>query len=207
VRLDDPANSLSASLSLRNNSNAPAAGCTGYQGPFAAGQFYTQPVVNYGTTAVTGSRLYAVPFYSPASGGAMTKLGIDVVANPGTTTHCEVGVYTNMSGLPAQLIADGGALTVLAAGTVVTTGAFSAPVQLAPQTLYFLAVGCDGTLTLQGNLASGLNVGLPTPLVGAPGFLVNSTQLYTTWSFGALPNPFGAVTTANGPIPNVYAGP
>ena len=207
VVLDAPADPTS---SLCNNSNALVAGCTGYQGGFATGQFYTQPAVSFGTVTAATNVLYAVPFYSPASGGPITKLGVDLVHNV-STSLCEVGIYNSVSGSPTTLIADGGTLTLTSVGTVVTTGTFSAPVQLAPQTLYFLAVGCNGPVNLEG-VPTSSHGGFTTPLVGAAGFADTSTQITATWTFapGALPSTFangGSTTIVNGDVPNVYAGP
>ncbi len=207
VHLDDPANSIGASLSLCNNSNAVVAGCTGYQGPFAAGQFYTQPAVSYGTVAISGNVLYAVPFFSPASGGAITKLGLQVTTI-GAASLCEVGVYYAAASLPTTLMLDGGALTVNNAGTLapVNTGLSGA---LAPQTLYFLAVRCNGSVTFEGAITGG---GFTTPLVGGTDLTHTSTQITAPGTFGsgALPATFntgGAISSVAGPVPNVYAGP
>jgi hypothetical protein len=193
--------------SLCNNSNAPVAGCTGYQGGFAASQSYTQPAVAYGTVTVSGSVLYAVPFFSPANGGTITRLGLDVVYNPGTAgwaSHCEVGVHTAFNQAPNALIEDGGAVSVSSTGTFTSSGAFA--VQLGPGAPYFLAVGCDGTVGLLGALAGG---NLSTPLVGAPDFTTTSTQLTAaSWpSPLSLPTLFGSGAVTAGPVPNVYAGP
>ena len=185
MRLDDPANAAGATLSLCNNSNALVAGCTGYQGPFASGQFYTQPVVSYGTVAVSGDTLYAVPFFSPASGGAITKLGLDV-ATIGAASKCEVGIYDSFGGQPTKLLLDGGALTVNNLGTL-TPVATGLSATLAPQTLYFLAVRCNGSVTLEGAVAGGT---FTTPLVGGTDLTHVSTQITapSTFGTGALPD-------------------
>jgi hypothetical protein len=196
-----------ASVSLCNNSNALVAGCTGYQGAFASGQFYTQPATSFGTVSVSGNVLYAVPFISPASGGPITKLGIDV---PTGTALCRLGVYYAFNGRPSTLIADGG--TVSGSGSLVTAaGALSAPVQLAPQTLYFLAVGCNGPASTL--LLGAVNNGgaLSGPLTGGANYSVPASQITAPWAFssGQLSTIFGSgtITTSNGSIPNVYAKP
>ncbi len=202
----DQGGPIDPSNSLCNNSNAVVAGCTGYQGGFAASQFYTQPAVAYGNVVLSTHVLYAVPFFSPANGGTITKLGLDVI-NPGTLvppTQCEVGIYNAFNQAPTTLLVDGGAVPVTAAGSFTSSGTFS--LQLAPSTPYFLAVGCNGTVTLLGALAGG---GLSNPLVGAPDFTTTSTRLSTTtWPAPlSLPTSFGAVTRIAGSVPNVYAGP
>ena len=84
------------------------------------------------------------------------------------------------------------------------------PVTLAPQTLYFLAVACNGTVTLEGAVNN--SGALSAPLIGAPNYVGTTTQITTTGTFvtGGLPNPFagtGTITSTAGSIPNVYAEP
>jgi hypothetical protein len=207
VVMDVPADPTS---SLCNNSNALVAGCVGYQGTFAGGQFYTQPAVSFGTVSLAGNILYAVPFYSPASGGPITKLGLDVLQT-GSATLCNVGVYNAFNGVPSTLVATGGTLSAITATTVTTSGAFSAPVELAPQTLYFLAVGCSGSVMVEG-APTASNSGFTGPLTGAPSFTAPTSQISVAWAFsaGSLPSTFtstGTITTAYADVPNVYAGP
>ena len=101
---------------------------------------------------------------------------------------------------------DGGALTVNNAGTLtpVNTGLSAT---LAPQTLYFLTVRCNGSVTLEGAVAGG---SFTAPLVGSPTLVTISTQITAPGTFGsgALPTTFsagGAITSTAGPVPNVYA--
>jgi hypothetical protein len=171
---------------------------------------YTQPAVSFGTVAVSGNIAYAVPFFSPASGGVITRLGLQVVA---TTTispasQCEVGLYNAYAGAPSTLIKDAGAVSVTSTGAISSS---AIAVELAPQTLYFLVVGCNGSVSLQGVVAGG---GLSAPLVGASNFATTSTLLSNTWTFAAngLVSPFASASdpvtiTAGGPVPNVYAEP
>jgi hypothetical protein len=82
----------------------------------------------------------------------------------------------------------------------------SAP--LAPQTLYFLAVRCNGSVTLSAATTGGASA----PLVGAPDMLSTSIQITapSTFGSGALPLTFtagGTITAVGGAVPNVYAGP
>ena len=198
---------IDQSSSLCNNSNASAAACTGYQGSFANGQFYTQPAVAYGTAALSGgattSTLYAVPFYSPAGGGTITKLGLQVISH--AATQCVVGIYNAFAGRPTSLIANSsGTIAVTSNSAVTTTGSLSA--QLAPATLYFLSVGCNGTISVEGVTSTG---GATIPLTGAPDFTTTTAGLSATWTFASsLPVNFGTATIATGgPVPNVYAGP
>jgi hypothetical protein len=88
-----------------------------------------------------------------------------------------------------------------------TIGTFSAPVHLAPRTLYFLAVGCNGSVSLKG-AANGAGA-LSEPLVGVLNYTAHATRIITPWTFasGALPTLFGSGTITGSSIPNVYAGP
>jgi hypothetical protein len=79
---------------------------------------------------------------------------------------------------------------------------------LLPNTLYFLAIGCNGTVTVE---ATGSSSGLTGVLVGLPDFLTSaSTNLSVAWTYGAgnLPTTFGTPTYASSTVvPNVYVGP
>ena len=127
-----------------------------------------------------------------------------MVSAPAT---CRVGVYSASNGQLSTLIADGGTLSGM--GTLVTSGTFSAAVQLAPQTLYFLAVGCNGAPTLKGAPNGGGS--LSEPLIGVPNYMASATRMTASWTFasGGLPTLFGngTITSTPNSIPNVYAGP
>ncbi len=202
----DQGGPVDASTSLCNNGAAVIAGCTGFRGSFPAGQFYTQPAIGYGNVSVVGNTLYAVPFFSPATGGAAAKLGLDVMglAPVSPASQCEVGIYKAFGQTPTTLIVDGGTVPVTAMGSFTSTGIFS--VQLAPSTPYFLVVGCNGSVTLEGVVAG---QGLSIPLVGASSFAATSTTLSAVWSYTTLPTSFPTsfVARSPGPAPNVYVGP
>ncbi len=152
----------------------------------------------------------------PASRGATAKSSLRSKSIParswprppgaGSAT-CDVGVYGAVNGQPNTLIADGGAVS--GTGTLVTAGTLSAAVQLAPQTLYFLAVGCNSSASLIGAIN---NTGaLSGPLTGGSDFTDTTTQMTAPWTFvaNAPPTLFGngTITSAAGSIPNVYAEP
>ena len=207
VRLDGPADLRTISTSLCNNSNALVAGCTGYQGGFAQGQAYTQPAVAYSTLSASGNVLFAVPFFSPATGGTINKLGVNVTAwSTGSATQCLLGIYNSIAQAPTSLIVSK-AVTVSGIGTPKATALGA---QLSPGTLYFLAVGCNAAVTLDGVIGPG---GLSVPLVGAQVLtdtasgIISSSWIYPTSPI-ALPNPFGASSQVSGAwVPNVYAEP
>jgi hypothetical protein len=189
--------------SLCNNSNAPIAACTGYQGGFASGQFYTQPAVAYGTAALSANILYAVPFYSPAGGGTVNHLSVQVTSHGTAGSQCDLGIYSAFAGRPASRIVDGGTISVATTGTPTTTGSLST--SLAPATLYFLAAGCNGTVSVTGVTSTGAAA---APLTGAPDMQTTTSELTAGWSFGSgLPSSFPApaTITAGGSVPNVYA--
>jgi hypothetical protein len=126
----------------------------------------------------------------------------------GSAGQCRVGAYNAVGGLPTTLIVDAGTISV--SGTGATIGTLSAPIGLAPQTLYFLAVDCNGNLTLQGAPSSS-NTALTGPLIGASDFTDVTTRIYSTWTFASGPFPLtiaaSSIVSAAGASPNVYAGP
>jgi hypothetical protein len=118
------------------------------------------------------------------------------------------GVYNAVNGAPDTLITDGGTLS--GTGTRITTAPLSPAVNLAPQRLYFLAVGCNLATSLLGarNGVGALNASL----IGGATFPSNSTQITSVWTFSAnhLPATFangGAISVTSGSVPGVFAGP
>jgi hypothetical protein len=193
--------SLDPTTSLCNNSNAPIADCTGYLGGYASGQAYTQPATNYGTVSLSGNILYAVPFYSPSGGGPVSHLGLYVTAPGSFATQCVLGIYSGFGGRPASLLSPGATVPVSFGGPVTTS---AGPVQLAPATLYFLAVGCNGTVTVKG--VTNTSGALTIPLTGGQDFTSTTAELTSSWTYSSsLPSTFGSPTiTAGGSVPNVY---
>jgi hypothetical protein len=195
---------LDPTSSLCNNSNVPIAACTGYQGGYASSQNYTQPAQNYGTVALSANTLYAVPFYSPAGGGTITQLGLQVSAHGTAGAQCNLGIYNAFAGRPTSSIFNAGTVNVNANGATMMS---SGTVQLAPATLYFLAVGCNGTVSVDGVATTGAAT---VPLTGSPDFVTTTSELSAGWTYssGSLPAMFPTLTvTASGSVPNVYAGP
>ncbi len=208
VQFDGP---IDPTVSLCNNSNATVVSCGGGSG-LAAGRYYTQPSLAYTTVTVSGApspattTIYAVPFVNP-SGGAITQIGIDVQSAV-AATHCDMGIYSSVAGAPASLLLDAGQVPTNATGPATKT---VSSFVLQPNTLYFLAVGCQGNVGLEGTaFGSGLTgvlFGL-TDFVTAPNRnIINNTWVYAS---GTLPTSFGTPiysnATASG-VPNVYVGP
>ena len=217
VSLDGP---VDPSTSFCGNSDAAIVGCTGYQSGFAAGQSFTQPAVVYTTATALGTGLYAVPFFSPAGGGTATKLSLNVTSIGGAS-QCLVGIYTSLAQKPSTLVSIGTLSTtgapVGAYGTLtVSIGNLTANLptpgaELAPGTLYFLAVGCNGTPTVYGVVAPG---GLSVPLVGAQSRTDTASGIVAaSWTYptvtialpASFPTPISRTTGAW--VPNVYVKP
>ncbi len=205
---------INQTVSLCNNSNAPSAYCAGYQyqNGFAAGRYYTQPSLGYVSVALSGAAsgpttLYGIPFINP-TGGTITQMGIQVtVAGTGTTPQCELGIYSSANGVPANLLLDSGLVSVGFATPRFNTGLNFV---FAPNTLYFLAIGCNTAVSVEGT--TGTN-GLAGLLLGEPDLTTfGATNVTSTWSaFAAhgLPATFGTVITprASTDVPNIHVGP
>ena len=200
-------------VSLCNNSNALQVFCAGNQNQsgFAASRNYTQPALFYASVGLTGSappastNLYAIPFINP-TGGAITQIGLHVAATGGTASLCELGIYSTVAGAPGALLLDAGPVAVGTTGKkTLTVPSFL----VLPNTLYFLAVGCNGTVTVQGTLNTNGPLGL---LLGEPDYITfGATSVTTIWPMFAangLPTPFGPATlAATVNVPNVYVTP
>jgi hypothetical protein len=202
-------------VSLCNNSNSPAVLCGG--AAFAAGRAYTQPSLAYTSVALTGqpagsgpTTLYAIPFINPV-GGAITQLGINVVSLPGSgaATMCELGVYGLSGGLPGPLLLDGGPVSFTGVTPPVQETLTGLAAVLAPNTLYFLAVACDGAVTVTGTSGTATS-GFAGLWLGEPDFISYGANNLTTgaWSFApnGLPATFPSVlmTRTAADMPNVY---
>ena len=208
--------SIDSTVSICNNSNATVVLCGPAYVGFTLGQLYTQPATTFDTitTPTTSNpppvgRLYATPFISP-SGGTITKVSI-YVNTTGTASGCRMGIYASSAGVPNVLLVDAGSAPVTTTGMQTIT--LTQGVLLLPNTLYFLAVGCDNPVTLQatsatGNLA-GVLAGYTLPTSTAP--LVNTAVYKSGYVSGPLPSPFGNVkygpAGSNYDAPNVYVQP
>lgn len=211
VVLDGPINQT---VSLCNNSNAAPAYCAGYQSPsgFAAMRYYTQPSLGYTTVQLSGAAsgpttLYGIPFVNP-TGGTITQMGIQVTTvGSGTAPQCELGIYSSANGLPGNLLLDSGPVSVIYAQPRYNTGL---NLVLSPNTLYFLAIGCNTVVSVEGT--TGTN-GLAGLLLGEPDLTTfgatNVTGSWSAFAAHALPATFGAAMLLSTPaaVPNVYVGP
>jgi hypothetical protein len=167
---------------------------------YVTGLYYTTPFSALTTGAVIANTLYAEPFFASAT-KTFSKISIDVTAFAGT--NCELGVYNNSSGQPGTLLIDAGHVSSGSNGQQELTGA---AIALTPG-WYWLAVGCDGTPTLEsGATANGISSGL----VGMAAGTNPSMKVTVAWAYsaGGLPASFGAPGyTGNSPQPLVYLRP
>lgn len=165
----------------------------GYQ----ASLYYTSPFVTQTTGAVLANTLYFEPIYigGATSGTTFTKQSVDVTAT-GTATNCELGIYGNSNGSVGSLITDSGHVAVGSSGQKELTG-------LSLSSLfgwYFLAVGCDGTVTLevQGSAGNGLAYFLGMSTATAP---ITGYDVAWTYSAGGLPSsPSVSTNTSTSPL-------
>ena len=209
------AGAIDPSVSLCNNSNSPVVFCGGYQSGFASGRYYTQPALGYASSAAlngaaANTPLYAIPFVNP-TGGPITQIGLQVTTPGPSGAMCELGVYSSVKGAPGALLLDAGPVTASApAGPQMITGL---TFYVQPGTLYFLAVGCNAAVSVEGTANTN---GLAGLLVGEPDFTTfGATAISATWpTFTAhglpatFPTPIGYANVTNStPAPNVYVGP
>jgi hypothetical protein len=203
---------INPTTSLCNNPGSPVVYCGGGGSGFSSGRYYTQPSLAYSSAVVNGTStstpLYAMPFINPG-GGRISQIGIQVAAT-GPAATCELGIYSSVAGAPKTLLLDAGPVSV--SGT--STGPLTIPSLnffVQPATVYFLAVGCNAMVTVEGTANTNGLIGL---LMGEANFTnFGATSVSGTWStFSAnqLPATFPMVNYATAmqstPWPNVYLG-
>ncbi len=166
---------------------------------FQAARYYTTPAVQtWGTLALSGNRLYAIPFYVPVA-TTFTKMSISVTSFVALSS-IELGVYANSSGVPGALEYDAGTVSSASNGLKEITGlamALSAG-------WHWLAMASSSNPTVQGFSNTSWLTGM---LMGysSPGTFVSGVFGAWTFSAGALPNPFPTVSyNDNGANPTAY---
>ena len=157
---------------------------------YETGQYYTigGDVVNTNTLVVTANRMYFRPFIV-VERTTFTRIVVEVTAGAGTSGR--VGVYDFANGVPGALVFD--------AGTFATDSAAVKDVTIS-QTLmpgiYASATIFDNTPTVRANFNRGF---VPGGLHdSAFGVGVDENAGYRTFTFAALPDPFGAITARLG---------
>jgi hypothetical protein len=150
-----------------------------------SGQSYgSQGRVTNTGLVVTSGRLLGIPFHVP-----LTITLASLKLNTSATGNLRLGVYNDNAGVPGSLVA-GSASTACASPT--TTVTYSQV--LTGPALYWIAAIFDNTPTVTG---------IQTNPLFANGF----GHVYRTVAYGALPDPFGAVTYpgVSDVCPNVVA--
>ena len=170
---------------------------------FVAGRYYTKPFNSSGTTSfsLVASTLYAHPFYVPAV-TTITKIAASI--NSGAAGKLlELGIYTDVGGQPAALELDAGSVSTTSTGAAIITVSHT----LQPG-WYWLVMASNGTPTMTCTQANDQ----PTAYL----FGVSSASLTTpiglitapwTFSAGALPGTFPAITYSNAACPLVWIAP
>lgn len=182
--------------------SAPAS-APGFHPGFVTGRYYTKPFGSSGTTtfSLVASTLYAHPFYVPTA-TTITKIAANV--NSGASGKVlELGIYTDVGGQPSALELDAGNVSVTGTGAAIITVNHT----LQPG-WYWLVMASNGTPTMNCSSANDQ----PTAYL----FGVSSASLTTpiglitapwTFSAGALPGTFPAITYSNAACPLIWVAP
>jgi hypothetical protein len=170
---------------------------------FVTGRYYSTSVES-ALSAATGTlnTLYAVPFYVGAS---TTFTAMAMVTTVAASASAELGVYSNLNGVPDTLLLDAGTVsTVAPTGKKEITGL---SLLLAPG-WYWLVVAFSANVTARttpnNSNASSNTMGFAGLLSGTFAF-VGCTASWT-FSAGNLPGTFPASTASLGPMPMAFIG-
>ncbi len=154
--------------------------------------------------ALTGNRLYAVPWYSPID-VTVTDLAIEIDTPQGGKS-ARLGIYiAGSDSLPGELLLDAGTVTIDGNGVRAVTGLTQV---LVGGTLYWLAFVSNATgagtgvfIEAMQNPGSG-QVSLPLGYGAADWKFFGIYQsVYRAFTYGALPTPFSTPTLAvGGPV-------
>lgn len=148
------------------------------------------------TLVLTANRFYAAPFICryPAT---FTRIGLEVTT--GAAGGARVGIYRAAAGVPTSLVVDSGALDTTNIAKVEGTISTSLSVGM-----YFLAVVSNATATVR---ASAPTAAIPQAYIGGPapdGGSAN-THFYRSFTYAALPDPFGgSLTYTNANMPGLW---
>jgi len=149
------------------------------------------------TLALTADRLYAIPFFCPQT-FVMGQIDINVTTL--SAGNARMGIYEdNGKCNPGKLLLDAGEVSTGSNGVKGIT----VTKKLRGGKLYWLALVASATPTIRAS-AVGSNLttffGLDSTLGTAWG-----TFLYKSFTYAALPNPFGdTITIATGSMPAVF---
>lgn len=155
---------------------------------------------------VTANRLYAVPFFVPAT-TTVDALAFENTGTGDSGDDARLGIYdSTTNGLPGVLLDETGEIA-LDANRDVRVGATGGDVILSSTTKYWIAMVMNGPSSILTSQVGGTvpidfgytRTGLPAWNAGAPIF--NGTNyvpgLYKSHTYGALPDPFGTPAGAD----------
>lgn len=147
----------------------------------------------YTTMALTANRLYAMPIRLD---GPATLTAIYTRMSATATGNCRMGLYTvnSTTYAPDALIVDAGEATT-ASGTSIYLTLDDLALDAG---FVYLALVASGTPTVQAFTASQSPVGT---VQANPAGIV--THYYQTFTYGALPDPFGSNSYGTGDVPRI----
>jgi hypothetical protein len=166
---------------------------TGDVGGYVTGRYYS-PMCDLSSTsalALTANVLYVVPF--PLTRVVTwTKIGCHVsVLGAG---NARLGIYAFQAGVPASLILDAGTIDVS------TTGDKEVSISIAPAAQpVALVIVSSVNITVYGKSLNAIQTATGTGAIGAADY-----QMYRSFTYGALPGSFGAVSYQSGEVPNIW---
>lgn len=124
-----------------------------------------------GTGALTGDRIYYLPFLLP--GVTVDRIGIETTTGAG---NARLGIYTNVGGLPANLLVDGGQLDISSNAVLEST----ITALTLPDDWVWVCAAVSSTPTVRTATAAGSGIiGTSSPSSSSTGLIANHT-------FGAL---------------------
>lgn len=181
----------SVSQIIRNNSGSD--GVVEFGG-YAAGRYYTGEGVTpaaVGTLALTANTLYATAsVFRKAT--LWTKIAANITIAAAAGKFIRYGIYNFKNGVPAELVFDSGNIAADVTGVrEITLSRVMMP------GMYALCVISDGTPTITAGSMSANFAGT----IGSSGFGVSDQLIIRSFTFGALPLTFGAVTYTTGVCP------
>lgn len=142
----------------------------------------------------SSNNLYAVPIFIHT---AQTFSAIGVYVTTAVASKIRMGIYTNISGLPGNLVLDAGEVTVTLALAQQYDLSISQTLNSGWYWLALVANGINVITALSANNLVGSMLGYPDANTEAP-------RISKSFTYGALPASFGAVTyTSAQSLPNI----
>lgn len=185
---------------------------------FVAGRFYS-PVIGFAPANVAlpaANRLFATPFFVPSGRYTIKTLSFDIGTGNASAWNARMCVYTDSAGAPAGLVPSGDTGTVaIGSGSVtgVQTGNVNGAtgVVVSGPAWYWLGFMADSAseslYSINNNQATILGGSLLGVDSSARLFTNVVSGVYVAQSFGACPDPFGAITlNANAVTPFLVVG-